>query len=245
MRIHIVACRVFMRELSYYAAQSSNIIEISWLPQGLHATPKILHRMLSETLDTIYRQIKDGVVRHSPDVSALCYGLCSGGVVGLAAKDIPLVVPRTDDCIGIFLGSQETYLEKFEDDSGIYWLNNGWIESSFDRNKGWQSRLLRKYTELYGADNAAYLLEAENAWVQNYHTCGFITSPVYHNPAYPALARRFAEENGWKYAETDGNMRLIEQLTRGAFDEKEFLICPPGYRIAATYDASKFCAQKE
>ena len=47
--------------------------------------------------------------------------------------------------------------------------------------------------------------------------------------------------------ETDGNMRMIEQLTRAAaFDEKEFLDLPAGgYRIAATYDASKFCAQKE
>jgi len=242
MRIHIVACRVFMRELSYYAAQSSNVIDVSWLPQGLHETPDALRRMLRSTLDTLYQQLEDGVIRHSPDVIALCYGLCSNGVVGIEAKDIPIVVPRTDDCIGIFLGSQEAYLSKFREDSGIYWLNNGWIESSFNRHKGWQERLLRKYTELYGADNAEYLLDAENAWVQNYHTCGFITSPVYHNPAYPALARHFAAENGWKYQEVDGSMRLIEQLTRGAWDEKEFLICPPGYRIEASFDETKLRA---
>ena len=35
----------------------------------------------------------------------------------------------------------------------------------------------------------------------NYNACGYISSPAYHCPEYPELARRVADENGWNYRE--------------------------------------------
>ena len=107
MRIHIIACRVFTRELSYYASQSPNTIDITWLPQGLHDTPEKLRSMLKESLDGLYRQKEKQMIKHWPDFIVLCYGLCSNGIVGLESRDTPLIIPRTDDCIALFLGSQQ------------------------------------------------------------------------------------------------------------------------------------------
>ena len=99
-----------------------------------------------------------------------------------------------------------------------------------------------KYTELYGEENAEFLLEQEKLWVRNYNTCGFITSPVYHNPEYPAIARQFAKRNGWDYVQIEGNTRMLQKLTRGAWNDRELLICPPGPRIEASFDEWKIKA---
>ena len=148
MRIRVFACRIFGRELSHYAAVSPNIVDVTWLPQGLHDTPELLHRRLSGELDRLYDDLADRALHcPKPDYIALCYGLCSNGVVGLQARDIPIVVPRCDDCTALFLGSQRRYLELFERMKGTLWLNNGWLETSESELLG--DSLEVKYREKY------------------------------------------------------------------------------------------------
>ena len=59
MRIHIIACRIFARELSYYASKCDNQIDITWLGRGLHNTPEKLRERIIDTIDDIYRQLDD------------------------------------------------------------------------------------------------------------------------------------------------------------------------------------------
>ena len=54
--------------------------------------------------------------------------LCSNGLVGLTARNIPVVVPRAHDCITLFLGSKERYLDYFQSHTGVYFKTSGWIE---------------------------------------------------------------------------------------------------------------------
>ena len=56
------------------------------------------------------------------------YGLCSNGLVGLTARNVPLVLPRAHDCITLFLGGKERYLEYFHAHPGVYFKTTGWIE---------------------------------------------------------------------------------------------------------------------
>ncbi len=239
MHIHIFACRVMTRELSYYAARSPHTVDITWMPQGLHDTPEKLRTLLQQAMDDLYTQRENGMLKAFPDVMALGYGLCSNGVVGLKTRDVPLVVPRTDDCIALFLGSQERYRQLFATHSGAYWLNNGWIETAFVPVSERLDELRASYVEKYGEDNADFLMEQDMLWAQKYSTCAFITSPVYHNPEYPCLARRVAAENGWRYEELAGDARLIRRLAEGDWDEREFCICPPWHRLEADYDGGK------
>ncbi|MDD2362835.1 MAG: DUF1638 domain-containing protein [Oscillospiraceae bacterium] len=242
MRIHIIACRVFTRELSYYASRSPHVIDITWLPQGLHDTPEKLRRMLKDAIDDIYIQKEKQMLKHLPDYIVLGYGLCSNGVVGLESRDIPLVIPRTDDCIAVFLGSQKRYLDLFEKYNGTYWLNNGWIETAFIPSKEMFERRYNEYKELYGEENAEFLLEQDKLWTKNYNTCGYIDSSVYTCPDYPLLAEKIAKDRGWKYCRFDGDCRLIKAITQGTWTDEEFLICPKGHRIEAAYDESKISA---
>ena len=51
MRIHIIACRVLTRELSYLISQSPHTVDITWLPQGLHDTPEKLRALIADAID--------------------------------------------------------------------------------------------------------------------------------------------------------------------------------------------------
>ncbi|MDD2362000.1 MAG: DUF1638 domain-containing protein [Oscillospiraceae bacterium] len=242
MRIHIIACRVLTRELSYYASQSPHTVDITWLPQGLHDTPEKLRQMLKESLDDMHLQKEKQMIKHWPDYIVLGYGLCSNGIVGIESRDTPLIIPKTDDCIALFLGSQKRYLELFNKYNGTYWLNNGWIETAFVPSKEMLKKRYDEYIELYGEDNAEYLTEQDKLWANNYNTCGYIGSSVYDCRDYHLLAQRIAQENNWEYVELQGDNRLIRSMTDGTWNDKEFLICPPFHRVKATYDRTKIRA---
>lgn len=242
MRLHVLACRVFTRELSYYLSQSPHAVEVTWLPQGLHDTPARLREMLAASMDELYRQWEQKLLKHRADAIVLGYGLCSNGVVGLESRDIPLVVPRTDDCIALFLGSQERYLRLFQEYSGTYWLNAGWIENAFIPSEELLEQKRREYGELYGEDNADFLMEQDMLWAKNYRHVGYITSSVYPPADGPAIAQGVARHNGWAYQEFQGDDRLLAAIVNGEWNEEEFLICPPWHRIEAAYDGSKITA---
>lgn len=244
MRIHIIACRIFARELSYLASQSDNTIDITWIGRGLHNDPANLRSHLSDAVDELYHQIENGELDHRPDAIVLGYGLCSNGVIGVRCRDIPIIVPRTDDCIALFMGSQERYFREFSESGGAFWLNSAWLEQStslFDtdtiRRRKWQ-----EYAEKYGEDNADYLMEVESSWISNYSTLGYIHSAVYDSPANLERAKEEADSKGWKLRELNDDLRLLRMMVDGTWNDREFLILKPGERIAADYTGLKLKA---
>ena len=247
MRIHIIACRIFERELGYLAAKSENPVDFTWVGRGLHNEPDKLCARLSGAVDALYDQLASGELEYRPEYIALGYGLCSKAVVGIRCRDIPIVIPRTDDCIALFMGSEEKYLKEFAEVKGAYWLNSGWIEQSvrlFDGDDLKRRRWM-EYAEKFGEDNADYLIEIESGWEKNYSTLGYIRSEVYDSPAYRARAVEEAERKGWKLREIDGDLRLLRMLTDGTWNEREFLILKPGQTIAADYSGLKLKAAEE
>ena len=228
MRIHLIACQVFCRELSAAIAQSPNIVAVSWMPQGLHEFPGKLREALQAEIDRVEGQIAAGALKFPPDVIALGYGLCSNGTAGLIARTRPLVVPRTDDCIALFLGSQERYMEYFTQYPGTYWFNGG---------------MRAEYAALYGEDNADFLMESGVGWgwIKNYRTCGYISSTCYENPAWRQEAAGMAAHCGWELMEVPGSRRLLDALLAGDWGG-EFLVCPPGCATRETGLADKLVA---
>lgn len=242
MYIHGIVCQVFGREFSYYASQSPHCVTVSWLPQGLHDTPQLLRERLQQAIDEVQQKKEDKLLIHEPDALVLGYGLCSNGVVGLKTNDTPLVLPRTDDCIALFLGSQQRYLEAFAQYSGTYWLNNGWIESAFIPSRAMLASKRAQYAEQYGEDNADFLMEMDMQWTNHYQYCGYIQSPVYQAEENIALARDMAAYHGWNLVELAGDGRMIRQLVNGEWPEAEYLVCPPHHEIQATFDERKITA---
>jgi len=202
LRLKIIACKVLYRELSYLTATCENYVDITYIKQGLHDTPQILTEILKEEI----RKIDEGDDIHSTkpeygvdfDAIILAYGLCSNGIVGLSSKKYPIVVPKVDDCISLFLGSHDEYLKQHEKNHGTYWYTPSWIENSSMPSEQSSKARYKEYVKLYGKENADYLLESMLS-IKNYSRAGYIEWDELKFPKYEEYTRKAAEFYGWEF----------------------------------------------
>ncbi|MBI5303908.1 MAG: DUF1638 domain-containing protein [Chloroflexi bacterium] len=180
---------------------------------GLHLHPNDLKNTLQKKIEQV-----------SPhaDMVLLGYGLCSMAVIGLRATTATLVVPRTDDCIAIFLGSCAAYKEQINREPGTYYLTKGWIEvgdSPFEEYK--------RLAEKYGATKAKRMI---NLMLKNYTRLGFINTGQFELERYRQYARNTAEQFGLRFEEIEGSPALVKKMIFGPWDD-EFVVVPPGQTI--------------
>lgn len=235
--LKLIACEIFYRELCAAVARSPGQVDIEFLPKGLHdiGSSRMVAR-LQESIDRVdgsrYRAV------------LLLYGLCNNGLVGLRAREIPVVVPRAHDCITLFLGSRERYLEYFHANPGVYFMTSGWVERGRDAGElhqlsiGHKSGMDMSWEELvrkYGEDNARYLMDQLCDITRNYTQFTYIRMGVEPAEVFERRVREEAGSRGWKYEEIDGDMSMIQRLVDGRWDEKEFLVVPPGCTVAPSY----------
>ena len=113
MRYKVIACAVFNREISLLSATSRATLDVTWIRQGLHSYPDLLRKEIQREIDRAEAPLEgpDQVARPPEEYSAIIlgFGMCSRAVSGLKTKRLPLVMPRSHDCIGILLGSHTRY----------------------------------------------------------------------------------------------------------------------------------------
>lgn len=171
----------------------------------------------------------------------LGYGLCGMGLAGLAARSVPLVVPRAHDCITLFLGSRDRYAGYFRNHPGTYFLTTGWIERGRDvpqlavQNRLGLGRSFEELAARYGEDNARYLIEQLGDPARHYSRIAFIRMGIEPDNRFEQAAREEALQRGWQFEVLEGDLSLIQRLVDGPWDD-DFLVAPPGTRIVATYD---------
>jgi len=247
LRLKLIACEIFYRELCAAVARSVNQVDIEFLPKGLHdigqqGMSARLGELLSAVDESQYEAVLFG------------YGLCSNGLLGLTARRVPLVVPRAHDCITLFLGSKERYLEYFQTHPGVYFKTTGWLERGEGLNQyhqesiAHQAGMTQSYEELvakYGEDNARFLYEQLCDMTRNYSGMTFIEMGIEPDDRFERRAQQQAAERGWKYQKLAGDMTLIQQLVDGPWDAERFLVVPPGHRVAASYDEQIIKAVEE
>ncbi len=225
-RLQLIACKVVQREAYFCAARSKNVVDIVLMPQGLHDEPDRLRREVQKALERT-RDIQD----RPYDASLLGYGLCSNGVVGLSA-DMPIVIPRAHDCITLLLGSKDRYREYFDSHRGVYWYSPGWIESGKQPSQERYDLLLREYIRKYGEDNAKYLMEVEQTWMKEYQWATYVDWDLIDSEGYKAFTQECAAFLRWNYDECRGDAGLMQRFVDGVWSHEEFLVVPPGQRIA-------------
>ncbi|MGE5646634.1 MAG: DUF1638 domain-containing protein [Acidobacteriota bacterium] len=245
MRLKLVSCEIFYREMCAAVARSPNQVDVEFLPKGLHDSgSEMMLDRLQAALDAVdesrYQAILFG------------YALCGNGLVGLRTRSKPVVIPRAHDCITLFLGSKERYLEYFTNNPGVYFKTTGWIE----RGEGLQplsAQALRKtgigysYEELlekYGEENAKYLYEQLGEHTRNYRQLTFIEMGVEPDERFERATVEEAARREWKYEKVRGDMGLVHDLVDGRWDPEKFLIVPPGWRVVAKHDDSIIGAEK-
>lgn len=228
-RYHAIVCDVLREECLHFAAASGNSLSWDFLEQRLHNEP-----------DRLRTELTQAVERAPAEAEAvlLVYGLCSNGVVGVRAGEVPLVLPRAHDCITLFLGSRERYDRYFADNPGTFWFTSGWIATGGMPSPERKADLLRAYAERYGEEHAEYLVETmEHSWIGHYRNAAFADLGVRDTTDDRAFTERCASCNGWACDHVLGDPRLLIALLAGEWDPAEFLVVPPGRKIVATHDS--------
>jgi len=227
MRLKLIACEVLYRELCAVAARSVNQVDVEFLPKGLHDQPSA--SMLARLQETVDRTEGAGY-----EAVLLGYALCGNGLVGLTARSIPLVLPRAHDCVTLFLGSKERYLDYFHTHPGVYFKTSGWIE----RGQAQERQLGLEYDDLverYGEEDAHYLYQE---LTKHYRQFTYIEMSVEPDARFEEVTRREAASTGWAFEKIQGDMGLIRRLVDGPWNEQDFLMVPSGSRVVVRHDDS-------
>ena len=232
MRYKLIACRVFSREISLLVAGSSATIDVVWLKQGLHNYPSLLREEIQQEIDRTEEPPDgpDSVARPPEEYSAIIlgFGLCSRAVAGLKSARLPMVLPRSHDCIALLLGSHKRYQEEFSKAPGTYWFSPGWIEQSAFPC-GAQCALMKdRFAELYGEDNGEYLVQMERDSLASYSRAALITWQELDRETYHRRAEEIAQDLGWKAEAVHGDSALLRRILDGDWREEEAIVCPPG-----------------
>ena len=238
LRLHVIACPVFQRELELLAAEARTGFTTRHLEMGLHERS-------ADQLRAALQAAIDEVAPGRGDAIALAYGLCNRGIVGVQARALPVVIPRAHDCIGMLLGGTRCYLAQLESQPGTYFQSAGWLEH-LPANGGMRQQNLpfgpgstitrEQLVEKYGEENADYLLEQFTSLTRHYERLAFIATPVPEAAKWEAAARQTARVQGWKFERLTGDLGWLRRLVNAEWNDREFLTLKPGERVALRHD---------
>jgi len=229
-RIVVLACEVLKQEVEAFAKNSPQIVAVEVLEMNLHETPVRLK-------DALGKKIIEVEERHQPDMVALVYGLCGCGLIGVQARKCPVVVARAHDCVTLFLGSKERYLQKQKNHPETYWYTPGWNKTERAPSPEKFARLKKEFTEKFDEEEADYLIEQERYGLHTYNTAAYVDLGIGEVAEHEAYAKKSAEWMGWKFERETGNRSLLLDLLTGPWDDERFLVVPPGHEIQHSADA--------
>tara|TARA_B100001964_G_scaffold245723_1_gene335183 strand:+ start:2626 stop:3330 length:705 start_codon:yes stop_codon:yes gene_type:complete len=207
-----LACKVFEG-----IVDSSNQVTVCFIDYGLHSVPRLLKKTLQQRIDNIQK----------PSMVVLGYGLCGNGLNEIQAGKHTLLVPKADDCVALFMGSRQRYLDQFSKTPGTYYLTKGWLEVGSDP--------LSEYEKLfskYGQETADWLMEQQ---YQNYKRLTFVAHSqddfITNRPRIMKVAD-YCQRFGMEYDEYLGCKDFLDQisgiLTSQQAVPPDFIVVPPG-----------------
>ncbi len=206
MRAKIIACQTVGEELIHLLPEG---MPYTFLEFGLHQTPEKLHLALQAEIDRTADEF---------DTLLFGYGMCCKGTVGLHSRRFRLVIPRVDDCIALFLGSQEEYRRQCRLAPGTFFLTKGWIECGDDPYTEY-----RKLCKKYGEEKA---MRIEKRFIANYTRLALIETGNHNLATSRKYAAMQAEFFGLTLEEIPGSNRLLHKLLYGPWDQAVIVVEP-------------------
>lgn len=215
----VIACQVLQSMLEQLLPQDLTK-QVTFMDYGLHRVPSKMTWTLQDTIDSI----------EEPSLVVLGYGLCGNGLNGIKAGRHTLLVPRTDDCIAILLGSRQAYVREFEAVPGTYYLSKGWLESGSHPLKEYE-----EYLEKYGAEKTAWIMDQQYQHYERLVLVGHSQSDLETYRPQALKVARYCERWDMRYEELLGSdeyvRRLIDASAVPDNNSEDFVIIPPGGEI--------------
>ena len=235
-RMRLIVCEIMYREACAAVAQSANLIDITFMPKGLHDIGE--EKMRSRLQEEINKTDPEKY-----EAILLGYGLCNNGVRGLTCP-VKTVIFRAHDCIAILIGSRKRYKEYFDKNPGTFFKSPGWIER--DSGLGVEGGVMQslgldltyeEFVDKYGEENAEYIIEILGDWTTKYKKLAYINTGMGDVEMFREAAKNDAANHNWEYLEIDGTSSPspLQRLVDGNWNE-DFLIAPANSKITASND---------
>lgn len=202
MKRVLIGCGVLRKEIEVFLKDSD--IECRWLQDKLHNEPDKLHLEIQKAID----EAADA------DIIYLSYGLCGKSLVGVQARQCPILMPRVEDCIEIILNGRQD-IDELRRTS--YFVSQGWLWG--EDGIGYEHDRMK---EKYGEKKA---MRIAKVMFKNYKYLLFIRTGV-ETDADKQKCEAMAEKLGLGVHETQGNIHLLEAMINNEKDERLILIQP-------------------
>ena len=216
----VIACQVLQSMLERLLPEDL-ARQATFMDYGLHRVPGKMTWTLQDAIDEI----------EEPSLVVLGYGLCGNGLDGIRSGKHTLLVPRTDDCIALLLGSRQAYMREFSAVPGTYYLSKGWLESGSHPLKEYQ-----EYTARYGQAEADWIMDQQ---YQHYERLVLVAHSQADLEGYRPQAQEVADYcKRWamRYEEILGSDDYVRRMVEvaAALDKADgdFLVIPPGGEIS-------------
>lgn len=216
----MIACNVLNHMLG---SRLPPDMPVTWLDITLHNSPRKLAGRLQECLDAIAE----------PSHVLIGYGLCGNGLVGVKSREHTLIIPRMHDCVAMFLGSHQRYVQRFFASPNTYYLTKGWIDAKDEPLTDYLD-----YVRDYDQETADYLVDMKYKHYRKLCMVGFSQQELDAcRPDAMKVADFCRERFGMEYEETIGTTELVDALLRSSSGRagpgEEFVVVAPGGEISA------------
>ena len=237
MKFKCISCDALARQVYMCAASSPHLIDVELVSMGQHIKPKELNKTVQDKIDSVTDETYDAIL--------LCYGLCGQATAGLAARGIPVVMPRAHDCITLCLGSKEEYKKQQTKCPGTIWYTKDYMER-LDNASGYSGMGASTY-EPYdekeysamvgrmGKERADRIIASMSDMTKHYERIVFIEQDIVDCTKEEELVLREAESKGWRFEKMKGDIRLIKSLLNGEWPDDDYLRIGPGQRITVGF----------
>ena len=244
MRLKLISCEIFRYEVNAVIENSTHSIDVEFLPKALHDLPT------DEMFQHLKKSVEESDNPERYDYILLAYGLCNNGTVNLQTSQVPMVIPRVHDCIGVLMGGRDIHAAYFEKHPGCYYLSTGWMDyDGFNDTDSIQSQLSMNHSydyflQNYGEENATFLYEQLSSQFDNYNETTYIRTGLKEDNAFEKQAEKKACRQGWNFSTFSGTLSYIEELLSGSWDKEKFILIEPGQILKPSYNNDIFTCER-
>jgi len=208
--IKFIVCDVIYDELKSKISKNWNVVNFE---KRFHECSNVLREKLQAEINK----------SQDYDIIVLGYGLCGNGLLGLVSPKVPLVIPRIDDCISLFLGSTEERKKQLKIEPGTYFLTRGYIGEAEDF-------LVSGFSEIkdrYDKETWQWIIKE---LLKNYRRIVFINTGNYDPSEWRKKAKREADKLDLRFEELKGPNKFLDKVVNENWDD-QFIIVKPGDKI--------------
>ncbi len=213
MNVMLVACNTIEDEINAAQKRLGLNYPVIWVEGGLHDWINKLRDRVQEVFEEA-----DGKCDHL--IFAL--GYCGGGVSEVTTGNYTTILPLTDDCISVLLGSLD---ERIRTSKPVtFYLTDSWMRHEnnvVDDN----NRLIAKFGE-------AKACKIQKSVFNHYERFAFVDTGTYDLDAAKKKIEPLSESVGLRVESLPGSSAWLDKLLTGPWDDSsQFLVVPPNSDI--------------